>query len=165
MVDKQMLHMRHKSVHGCPFLFVKHLSFGLNRVTYAPCRYTSFIARTAGKTAKCWCDRPTGRAPLAPIVARPSWLKNCPSSLPPPPKAAGMGAPAVRMPRPARCAPPAPAAGAVRTAIEPNRTSSRDSEFPLDPGPFSIPASRGSARGPGLGAGWTFWPGPRRVRR
>jgi hypothetical protein len=42
----------------------------------APCQSTNFIVGSAGATAKCWCDRRTGREPSVRIAARPSWTKN-----------------------------------------------------------------------------------------
>ena len=47
--------------------------------TLEPCRFTSFIARSARKTVKCWSVQATGREHHVPVAARPNWPRNFPS--------------------------------------------------------------------------------------
>lgn len=52
------------------------LSCGSARVTHCPCRFTSFIATVASRTAKCWCDPVVGRGPPVRTAVR----RSCPRS-------------------------------------------------------------------------------------
>jgi len=47
---------------------------------FPPCRFTSSIAKSAGKTAKSWCGRAAGRARPVPTAVPPSCRRSCRSS-------------------------------------------------------------------------------------
>src|SRR5260221_509539 len=51
------------------------------------CQFTSFIVKSAARTAKCWCAPPNGKARLARAVVQPSLPRSSPSSLRRPPAA------------------------------------------------------------------------------
>jgi hypothetical protein len=52
--------------------------------TLCSCRFMSFIATNARRTAKFWCVQRTGKAQNAHIVGRRSFPRNCPSLHPRP---------------------------------------------------------------------------------
>jgi hypothetical protein len=88
------------------------LEFILRLIILLSCRFTSFIAKSATKTAKSWSGPATGKGPGARIAARRSFPRSSRYS---PPRSA--------MAAPARCLPaaihqlPVPLAGAVVAVV------------------------------------------------
>jgi len=92
---------------------IEPLKKNRNRPMLLPCRFTSSIVKSAGRTANCWCVPAAGKAPPAPNAVPPNWPKKSPS-LPPPPAGNLPG----RTPAPAIQVPVVCAARAARIRIE-----------------------------------------------